>query len=76
MEDNEYTRISYHVIQGLQGIIVAMLVTCNCQVLKLYSKSIKVSRRKVPHTYGVDKKTLNKSTSMQLLTWEPPPDIV
>ncbi|XP_044750952.1 adhesion G-protein coupled receptor G2-like isoform X2 [Coccinella septempunctata] len=75
-EDNEYTKISFHVTQGLQGIIVAMLVTCNCQVLKLYSKSIKVNKRKLPKMYGVDKKELNKSTSMQLLTWQSPPDIV
>ncbi|XP_045471200.1 adhesion G protein-coupled receptor E3-like [Harmonia axyridis] len=76
LDDNEYTRISFHVTQGLQGIIVAMLVTCNCQVLKLYSKSIRVNRKKLPKMYGVDKKALDKSTSMQLLTWEPPPDIV
>ncbi|CAH1117781.1 unnamed protein product [Phaedon cochleariae] len=31
----------YHAAQGLQGVLVAMLVTCNCQVLKLYTRSIK-----------------------------------
>ncbi|KAK9869612.1 hypothetical protein WA026_003358, partial [Henosepilachna vigintioctopunctata] len=76
LQDNEYIRISYHVVQGLEGIIVAIMVTCNCQVLKLYSNSMKHNKNKTPEMYRVDEKTLNKSTSMQLLTWQAPPDIV
>ncbi|KAJ8958807.1 hypothetical protein NQ318_019565 [Aromia moschata] len=71
--------ISYHVAQGLQGILVAMLVTCNCQVLKLYTKSIKSrAARHVPSYVGRGAATagLSKSTSLQLLTWDPVPDPV
>lgn len=74
--------------QGLQGILVAMLVTCNCQVLKIYTKSIK-SRGARLITAAASSSTgasgilrggngseMNKSTSLQLLTWEPAPDAV
>lgn len=81
--------ITYHVGQGLQGIFIAMLVTCNCQVLKLYTRSFK-SRAGIgpgcPSSYGnivpgarslLGKGgAISKSTSLQLLTWEPTPDPV
>lgn len=78
---NDPLWVAYHVGQGLQGIIVAMLVTCNCQVLKLYTKSFKCKSRSVIPSYksaGVEanhiltkNSTLSKSsTSLQLLTWE------
>ncbi|KAJ8966233.1 hypothetical protein NQ317_009519 [Molorchus minor] len=70
--------IAYHVGQGLQGIFVAMLVTCNCQVLKLYTRSIKSrATRHVPCYVGRGSAAgLSKSTSLQLLTWDPVPDTV
>ncbi|KAK9736976.1 7 transmembrane receptor (Secretin family) [Popillia japonica] len=87
--------ITYHVGQGLQGIFIAMLVTCNCQVLKLYTRSFKSrtgscgsvgSSSKHPSSYGnivpgarsfLSKGTaISKSTSLQLLTWDPTPDPV
>lgn len=70
--------IAYHVGQGLQGIIVAMLVTCNCQVLKLYTKNMtKVKRSKFGGGTILNKgTTISKSTSLQLLTWDPTPDSV
>ncbi|XP_017769439.1 PREDICTED: adhesion G protein-coupled receptor E2-like [Nicrophorus vespilloides] len=78
--------IAYHVGQGLQGIFIAMLVTCNCQVLKLYSKTIKTKRSKYIPSYGniaaearniINRgSSVTKSTSLQLLAWEPCPDPV
>ncbi|KAF7272505.1 hypothetical protein GWI33_014710 [Rhynchophorus ferrugineus] len=70
--------ISFHVVQGLQGILIAMLVTCNCQVLKLYMRSLKTKAvLHVPSYIGqASSSGLNKSTSLQLLTWDPPPDLV
>lgn len=77
--------ITYHVIEGFQGIFISILVTCNCQVLKLYTKNIKSKRIKsqisyqgiVEHTRSVlGKSSITKSTSLQLLTWEPTPDAV
>ncbi|XP_018567913.1 adhesion G protein-coupled receptor E3-like [Anoplophora glabripennis] len=70
--------IAYHVGQGLQGILVAMLVTCNCQVLKLYTRSLRSrATRHVPCYTGRGTATaLSKSTSLQLLTWDPVPDPV
>ncbi|XP_030747838.1 adhesion G protein-coupled receptor E3-like [Sitophilus oryzae] len=70
--------ISFHVVQGLQGILIAMLVTCNCQVLKLYMRSLKSKATlHVPSYVGQGKSSgLSKSTSLQLLTWDPPPDLV
>ncbi|XP_060517691.1 cadherin EGF LAG seven-pass G-type receptor 1-like [Cylas formicarius] len=70
--------ISFHVVQGLQGILVALLVTCNCQVLKLYASSIrKRAAKHVPSYIGLTKTAApNASTSLQLLAWDPPPDLV
>ncbi|XP_049822327.1 adhesion G protein-coupled receptor E3-like [Aethina tumida] len=79
MIKNESIWIAFHVAQGVQGILVAMLVTCNCQVLKLYTKSIKSRAAKhVPSYVGgnITTSSLSKSTSLQLLTWEPVPDSV
>ncbi|ERL86665.1 hypothetical protein D910_04071, partial [Dendroctonus ponderosae] len=69
--------ISFHIVQGLQGIFIAMLVTCNCQVLKLYTRSLKTRAiRHIPSYVGKPSTSgLNKSTSLQMLTWDPPPDI-
>lgn len=33
--------ILYHIGQGLQGLLVALSVTCDCQILKLYTKSLR-----------------------------------
>lgn len=78
--------VAYHVGQGVQGIAVAMLVTCNCRVLKLYSRSMRTRGHKYVSSYGnigTEARNvmsgaghLSKSTSMQLLTWEPQPDTV
>ncbi|XP_050306777.1 latrophilin-like protein LAT-2 isoform X2 [Anthonomus grandis grandis] len=69
--------IGFHIVQGLQGILIAMLVTCNCQVLKLYSRSIKNKASKHMTSYfGVAGSSMSRSTSLQMLTWDPPPDIV
>ena len=66
--------ISFNILQGLQGIIISLCVTCNCQVLKIYTKSI--NKRKKRSQYGGMKKELSKSTSLQMLTWDPTPDSV
>lgn len=66
--------IAFNVMQGLQGIIIALCVTCNCQVLKIYTKSF--SKRRKPALYGGVHKELSKSTSLQMLTWDPTPDSV
>ncbi|KAJ8916255.1 hypothetical protein NQ315_016395 [Exocentrus adspersus] len=74
--------IAYHVGQGLQGILVAMLVTCNCQVLKLYTRSLKSRAARHVSCYtgrggaSTAASALSKSTSLQLLTWDPVPDPV
>lgn len=79
--------LSYHVGQGLQGIIIAILVTCNCKVLKLYTKGLKCSSNKnILSNYKNVKveaqnilcrnKSVSKSSSLQLLTLEPDTDPV
>ncbi|XP_044731087.1 adhesion G protein-coupled receptor E3-like [Chrysoperla carnea] len=79
--------IAFNVGQGMQGIFIAMLVTCNCQVLKIYTKTIKSQRRKrqtanggyFSSSYGNISgpgTEISKSTSLQLLTWDPTPDAV
>lgn len=79
--------IGYNAAQSLQGIFVATLVTCNCRVLKIYTKTFKSRRGKyITTNYGniasEAKKLLgrnpsiSKSTSLQLLTWDPTPDAV
>ncbi|KAK6617081.1 hypothetical protein RUM43_014683 [Polyplax serrata] len=66
--------ITFNIMQGLQGIIIALCVTCNCQVLKIYTKSF--HKRRKPNKYGGVNKELSKSTSLQMLTWDPTPDSV
>ncbi|XP_066259181.1 putative adhesion G protein-coupled receptor E4P [Euwallacea similis] len=73
--------ISFHIFQALQGILMTMLVTCNRQILKLYTRSLKSTTKK--HNMAmpsyIDRPSssgLNKSTSLQMLTWDPPPDFV
>lgn len=70
--------IAFHVGQGLQGILIAMLVTCNCQVLKLYTKNMtKVKKSKLGASSIISRgATVSKTTSLQLLTWDPAPDSV
>uniref|UniRef100_A0A1Y1KGY6 G-protein coupled receptors family 2 profile 2 domain-containing protein n=1 Tax=Photinus pyralis TaxID=7054 RepID=A0A1Y1KGY6_PHOPY len=78
--------ISYNTVQSLQGIIIAMLVTCNCHVLKIYTRSIQSSRGKYITNFGKvssgpkrifnKSSAITKSTSLQLLTWDPVPDSV
>ncbi|CAL8110453.1 unnamed protein product [Orchesella dallaii] len=65
---------------ALQGIFIALSVTCNCQVLKLYTRSLRSAREVANSTlnnYGsAGGMELAKSASLQLLTWEPTPDNV
>ncbi|KAF5283914.1 hypothetical protein FQR65_LT13675 [Abscondita terminalis] len=78
--------ISYNAIQSLQGIIIAMLVTCNCHVLKIYTNKFKSNRGKYITSFekasNESKRMfskspgISKSTSLQLLTWDPAPDSV
>ncbi|XP_056632950.1 probable G-protein coupled receptor Mth-like 3 [Diorhabda sublineata] len=67
--ESDTFRVAYHVSQGTQGLLVALLVTCNCRVLKLYTKSLKKRANK-----HVDSAAsyFSKSTSLQLLTWKSP----
>lgn len=79
---SEGTWIAFNIGQSLQGILVAMLVTCNCQVLKIYTRTIKSKGSRIITTYGNTSADcrpttdLSRSTSLQLLTWEPAPDPV
>jgi hypothetical protein len=76
-----------------QGIVVALCVTCDCGVLRLYTRSLRKGsgkRRgsKTGTTWGRKgrrkglggaqhyPKKVSKSTSLQLLTWDPTPDTV
>lgn len=73
--------VAFNVGHGLQGIAVALCVACNCQVLKIYTRTLRRRRgssRKAPATYCAvgTSSELSKSTSLQLLTWEPAPDAV
>ncbi|XP_075211481.1 adhesion G protein-coupled receptor L4-like [Lycorma delicatula] len=68
-----YTRwniawILFNVGHSLQGITIALIVTCNCQVVSLYTRSLK---RKHKARNGI-----SRSASLQLLTWSPTPDAV
>ncbi|GLV37733.1 hypothetical protein CBL_06566 [Carabus blaptoides fortunei] len=79
---SEGTWIAFNIGQSLQGILIAMLVTCNCQVLKIYTRSIKSKGSRIITTYGNTSADcrpttdLSRSTSLQLLTWEPAPNAV
>jgi hypothetical protein len=71
--------VAFNVGHGLQGIAVALCVACNCQVLKIYTRTLRRRRRSCSKkaaisTNDVTSSELSKSTSLQLLTWEPAPD--
>lgn len=78
--------LAYNAVQSLQGIFVAILVTCNCHVLKIYTRTFKSKKGQHITTYGNVAGTarrilgkggsVSKSTSLQLLTWDPAPDAV
>ncbi|XP_068084391.1 probable G-protein coupled receptor Mth-like 3 [Anabrus simplex] len=70
--------VAFNIGHGLQGIAVALCVTCNCQVLKIYTRSLRRRRCAQYGSAGGVKQCsdLSKSTSLQLLTWEPAPDAV
>ncbi|OXA57224.1 Cadherin EGF LAG seven-pass G-type receptor 1 [Folsomia candida] len=71
--------IVYSCGQAIQGILIALAVCCNCQILKLYTRSIQVAGQQVATamtTYGSSGQELSKSASLQLLTWDRNPDSV
>jgi hypothetical protein len=64
---------------ALQGIFIALSVTCNCQVLKLYTRSLRSAGHHVTTamgSYGSGSGTeMAKSASLQLLTWDAPDSV-
>jgi hypothetical protein len=70
--------VIFAVGSALQGIFIALAVTCNCQVLKLYTRSLRTAGQQVATTYGGTGGgiELAKSASLQLLTWDRNPDSV
>ncbi|PSN45015.1 hypothetical protein C0J52_11627 [Blattella germanica] len=72
--------VAFNVGHGLQGIAVALCVTCNCQVLKIYTRTLRRRGRrhkKLAKYHPVTTATeVSKSTSLQMLTWDPSPDTV
>ena len=72
--------VAFNVGHGLQGIAVALCVTCNCQVLKIYTRSLRKKSRKhkklTKYHPVTTSSEVSKSTSLQMLTWEPSPDTV
>lgn len=65
--------VVFNVLQSIQGIFVALCVTCNCQVLKIYTRSL---RRSKYGDYGGINADLSVSTSLQMLNLDPTPDVV
>lgn len=68
--------ISFNVEHSLQGLLVAIAVTCNCQILKIYAKSIRRRRRKRENLIEVCKfkkrtRDISRSTSLETLSWQP-----
>ncbi|KAL0270440.1 UNVERIFIED_CONTAM: hypothetical protein PYX00_007851 [Menopon gallinae] len=66
--------ILFNVCQGVQGIFVALCVTCNCHVLKIYTKSLKKRRKR--SRYGGVAWEPSKSASLQMLAQDPAPEAV
>ncbi|XP_065221447.1 adhesion G protein-coupled receptor L4-like [Planococcus citri] len=68
--------ISFNVEHSLQGLLVAIAVTCNCQILKIYAKSIRRRRRKRENLIEICKfkkrtRDISRSTSLDTLSWQP-----
>ncbi|KAL0270644.1 UNVERIFIED_CONTAM: hypothetical protein PYX00_007989 [Menopon gallinae] len=66
----------FNILQGLQGIFIAFCVTCNRQVLKMYTRPLRKIRQGRGSYDGILSSDLSISTSLQILTLEPTPDIV
>lgn len=71
--------IAYNVGHSLQGIMVALAVTCNCQVLKIYTRSFSRRRRRRPRNGSAaalfDKRDgdIGDATYLHNLAWDPVP---
>ncbi len=68
--------ISFNVQHSLQGLFVAIAVTCNYQMFKVYAKSMRRRRRRRENLINVcrfKKRTgdISRSTSLENLTWQP-----
>ncbi|XP_013785304.1 adhesion G protein-coupled receptor E2-like [Limulus polyphemus] len=64
---------TFSVLASLQGFFVAVAYSCNSEVFRLYSKSLKESRTK---KMGYGTPEVSHSTSLTQLTWTPSPDVV
>ncbi|XP_022255853.1 putative adhesion G protein-coupled receptor E4P [Limulus polyphemus] len=64
----------FTMLTSLQGFFVAIIYSCNSQVFRLYSTSLKNSRKKKTVDYGSSE--VAHSTSLTQLTWSPTPDSV
>jgi len=76
----QWAWITFACGSAVQGIFVALSVTCNCQVLKLYTRTVRTAHHSagiaMGTPYGSGGTEMAKSASLQLLTWDPVPDPV
>lgn len=71
--------ILFNTEHSLQGLLVSIVVACNCQILKIYAKSIKRKRRRrkqeetLIDVSQLRKRSndISKSTSLDSLSWRP-----
>uniref|UniRef100_T1ISF6 G-protein coupled receptors family 2 profile 2 domain-containing protein n=1 Tax=Strigamia maritima TaxID=126957 RepID=T1ISF6_STRMM len=65
----------FQLLFSVQGLLVAVAYTCNGRMLKIYSSTFRPRTDTQVSCYGTAG-DLSCSTSLQLLTWETPPDAV
>ncbi|XP_025832726.1 vasoactive intestinal polypeptide receptor 1-like [Agrilus planipennis] len=81
---SEWLWLLYNFVQSLQGIIISVLVTCNCRIIKIYSRSFSKRPAKCIATSRTNiaseaqkllkmSSSISKSSSLQLLTLEASP---
>lgn len=72
---NNIAWISFNVQHSLQGLLIAIAVTCNYQTFKVYAKSIRKRRNRGETLINVCKlkrsRDISRSTSLDSLSWQP-----
>uniref|UniRef100_A0A8D9A6V7 Latrophilin-like protein LAT-2 n=2 Tax=Cacopsylla melanoneura TaxID=428564 RepID=A0A8D9A6V7_9HEMI len=69
--------IVFNIAHSLQGILIVIIVTCNSQVMNIYSHSMKLHKNTFYNSMFIKRsRHLSRSASLQMLTWEPLPDAI
>ncbi|XP_008481000.1 adhesion G-protein coupled receptor G6-like [Diaphorina citri] len=69
--------IMFNIAHSLQGILIVIIVTCDSQVMNIYTHTMKIHKNTFYNSMFTKRsRHLSRSASLQMLTWEPLPDAI